>query len=66
MALSVRRARYYYTTVDNTPGQGLDMFAKLRASNISLLAFTSFPLATGQVQLDFFSDNPDRLKKVLE
>jgi hypothetical protein len=66
MSLSVRRARYYYTTIDNDAGTGVEIMAKLRASNISLLAFTSFPLGTGQVQLDFFSDNPDKLKQALE
>ena len=66
MSLSVRRARYYYTTIDDSAGTGVEIMAKLRASNISLLAFTSFPLGTGQVQLNFFSDNPDKLKHALE
>lgn len=66
MALSVRRARYYHTTIDNTPGRGAEILGKLRSSGISLLAFTSFPVDSKQVQLDFFSDHPDKLKDALE
>jgi hypothetical protein len=66
MALSVRRARYYHTTVENVPGRGAEILGKLRSSGISLLAFTSFPLDSQRVQLDFFSDNPDKLKAALE
>jgi hypothetical protein len=66
MALSVRRARYYHTAVDNIPGRGADILGKLRSSGISLLAFTSFPLDSQRVQLDFFADHPDKLKSALE
>ena len=66
MALSVRRARYYHTTVENVPGKGAEILGKLRSSGISLLAFTSFPLDSKRVQLDFFSDHPDKLKLTLE
>jgi hypothetical protein len=66
MALSVRRARYYHTTVDNIPGKGAEILGKLRSSGLSLLAFTVFPVGEKQVQLDFFSDHPDKLKIALE
>jgi len=66
MALSVRRARYFYTTVDNTPGKGAEILGKLRSSGISLLAFTVFPVDAQYVQMDFFSDHPDKLKVALE
>jgi hypothetical protein len=66
MALSVRRARYFYTTVDNTPGKGAEILGKLRSSGISLLAFTVFPVDAQYVQMDFLSDHPDKLKIALE
>jgi len=65
MALSVRRARYYHTTIENIPGKGAEILGKLRSSGLSLLAFTSFPLGDGRTQLDFFSDHPDKLKSAL-
>ena len=66
MPLSVRRAKYYYAIIDDKPGQGVELLAKLRVSGVSLLAFTTFPLGDGRSQLDFFSDGPERLKRVLE
>ena len=66
MALSVRRARYFHTTVDSIPGKGAEILGKLRSSGISLLAFTSFPANGNRVQMDFFSDHPDKLKSALE
>ena len=64
--LAIRRAKYYYTLLDDRPGLGVDVLSKLRASGISLLAFTTFPLGDGRCQLDFFSDTPDKLKRALE
>jgi hypothetical protein len=66
MPLSVRRAKYYYTIVDDQPGKTFAVLAKLRVEGISLLAFTTFPLGNGKAQLDFFSDSPDRFKRALE
>lgn len=66
MPLSVRRARYFYAIINDQPGEGANILAKLRADNISLLAFTTFPIGDGKCQLDFFADNPDRLRRALE
>jgi len=65
MPLAVRRAKYYYAVVDNKPGMGVELLAKLRVSGISLLAFTTFPREDGRSQLDFFADNPDKLRRAL-
>jgi hypothetical protein len=44
---------------------GVELLAKLRVSGVSLLAFTTFPLDGERSQLDFFSDNPDKLRRTL-
>jgi hypothetical protein len=65
MPLAVRRAKYYYAIVDDKPGMGVELLAKLRVSGVSLLAFTTFPLENGKSQLDFFADSPDKLRRTL-
>ena len=46
--LAIRRTKYYYTLLDDRPGLGVDVLSTLRASGISLLAFTTFPLGDGR------------------
>jgi hypothetical protein len=64
MPLSVRRAKYFYTKIEDRPGEGVKWLARLQAEGINLLAFTTFPLGDGRSQFDFFPENPDRMRRV--
>jgi len=63
MAETIKRAEYYYAKVENRPGEGRRLLEFLSAHSVNLVAFTAFPLAEGQAQLDFIPEDPELLKK---
>jgi hypothetical protein len=48
----VERIEYYYTLVPNRVGAGAEVFNKLKAHRVNLLAFNGFPLNARKSQLD--------------
>ncbi len=61
MAYEILRVEYYYTLVQDTPGQGykiLSMFADL---GLNLLAFSAVPFGDGRTQLTLFPEHPRKM-----
>lgn len=48
----IERIEYYYTVVPNRVGAGAEVFNKLKAQRVNLLAFNGFPLSAERSQLD--------------
>jgi hypothetical protein len=53
MADRIRRTEYYYTTVDDRPGEGARVLRIFKEARVNLLAFHGFPAGDGRAQLDF-------------
>ena len=64
MQLSVKRVNYYYTTVEDKHGKGYWLLELFRQRGINLLAFTAFPQGAGRSQLDFVTNDAEKLKTV--
>lgn len=64
MAVTVRKVDYFYVKVGDKPGQGYKIISLLKENEIDLVAFTAFPSARGQAQLDFIPKDPARLQSV--
>lgn len=62
MAHETRRVEYFYTTVQDRPGEALRFLSALADLGISMLAFTAIPVGLMQTQLAIFPDDPARLK----
>jgi hypothetical protein len=58
MAFSVRRAEYYYTTVEARPGERHRLLSQLAELGVNLLAFTAVPIGPMHTQLTLFPDDP--------
>ncbi len=63
MADAIRRAEYYYVTVNDQPGEALRILSKLKEAGVNLLNFTAFPVAGGKSQLDIIPENGEGLMK---
>ncbi len=61
MADTVKKAEYYYATVDDKAGEGARLLDALRAGGVNLLAFHAFPAGGGQAQLDFVAQDAGKL-----
>jgi hypothetical protein len=64
MAFSVRRVDYFYTVVDDRPGEAYQLLAHLASGNVNLLAFNGIPLGMEKTQLVVFPEDAGRLHEV--
>jgi len=49
---------YYYTTVEDRPGQGCRFLRALAAEDVNLVAFNAFPVGRERTQLVIYPLNP--------
>jgi hypothetical protein len=63
MADTVRIIEYFYAQVGDTPGSGRRLLEHLSERGVNLIAFTAFPIGSGQTQLDFVPENASELRK---
>ena len=61
MTVHARVVEYYCTCVEDKPGEGYRLLARLKRHEVNFLAFTSFPSGPGQVQLNFFPEDHEEL-----
>ncbi len=54
MAFHIRRARYFYTTVRDQPGEAYKLLSLLADLGVNLLAFTAVPVGPEHTQLALF------------
>src|SRR5258708_357490 len=66
MSDKVRRADYFYTTVPDKPGEGFRLLGRLMESGINFLAFSAFPGAGGQAQLDFVPEDVEKFQQAAQ
>jgi hypothetical protein len=62
MAHEIRRVEYFYTTVQDRPGEALRFLSTLADLGINMLAFTAIPVGLMQTQLSIFPENGARLE----
>ncbi len=51
MPENIRRVDYFYFWLDDRPGEGTRVLAKLKDARVNLLSFTAFPSGGGKAQL---------------
>ena len=63
MPETIRQVEYFYTIVDDRPGEGHWVLGALKDRGINLLAFTAFPVGAGRTQLDLVPERSGELQK---
>jgi hypothetical protein len=62
MAYKIRRADYFYTTVQDKPGEGYKLLSLLAEMGINLLAATAIPVGPMRTQLTLFPEDAARME----
>ena len=58
MGAHVYSVDYYYTTVEDKPGQGCKFLKMLASEEVNLLAFNAFPIGRNRTQLVIYPRKP--------
>jgi hypothetical protein len=66
MAVTIKRADYYYAIVENRPGEAHKLLEFCSAYGVNLVNFTAFPMSDRLAQLDFFPEDAGKLKQAAE
>ncbi len=61
MPEKIRRVDYFYFWLDDRPGEGTRVLAKLKDARVNLLSFTAFPSGGGKAQLTIVPEDPEEL-----
>ena len=61
MGHTIRRVDYFYTTVNDRPGEALRFLTALADLGVNLLSFTAIPVGLHQTQLTIFPEDAHRL-----
>jgi hypothetical protein len=62
MALRISRVDYYYTSVEDRPGEAHKLLSALAELGVNLLAFTAVPIGPARTQLTLFPQDPLQLR----
>jgi hypothetical protein len=62
MATHVRRIDYYYTTIQDRPGESYRFLAQLADLGVNLAAFTAVPIGPNRTQLSLFPNDDAQLE----
>jgi len=62
MAYRIRRVEYYYTTVEDQPGEAYKLLSRLASLGVSLLGFTAIPIGPLRTQMTLFPEESARLE----
>ncbi len=62
MSFTIRRADYFYTTIQDQPGEAYKLLSQLAALGINLFAFSGVPLGPMRTQLTLFPEDTLKMK----
>ena len=63
MALTIRKAEYFYTTVVDQPGEAYKILTLLEEMGVNLLAFTAIPMGPERTQFTLFPEDENMLSE---
>jgi len=66
MAVRIRPVQYFYTMVEDRPGEAFRLLSSLAAAEVNLLAFNIVPVGANCTQLVVFPEHPGGLARVAE
>jgi len=64
MATRIRKVHYFYTTVEDRPGEAYQVLSGLADSGVNLLAMTAIPTGPMRTQLTLFPADSAQLRDV--
>ena len=66
MAYTIRRADYFYATVEDHAGEAYELLSQLASQGVNLIAITALPTGPMRTQLTLFPQDPARMRNAAE
>jgi len=66
MKAKVRIVDYFYTLVNDRPGEACQLLSKLASEDVNLLAFSAIPIGHEHTQLVIYPESTERLIRAAE
>lgn len=66
MAYTIRRADYYYASVDDHPGEAYELLSQLAGQGVNLIAITALPTGPMRTQLTLFPTDPAKMRNAAQ
>lgn len=63
MALTIRKAEYFYTTVADQPGEAYKLLTTMADIGVNLLAFTAIPMGPERTQFTLIPEDENKLSE---
>jgi hypothetical protein len=62
MSFTIRTVDYFYTTIQDQPGEAYNLLSQLAGLGVNLLAFSGVPLGPMHTQLTLFPEDTSKMK----
>jgi hypothetical protein len=66
MAIKILKAQYFYTSVQDQPGEAYKLLGQLENIGVNLLAFTAIPMGEERTQFTLFPEDTNELQQAAE
>jgi hypothetical protein len=66
MAIKIQKAEYFYTSVQDQPGEAYKLLGQLENIGVNLLAFTAIPMGQERTQFTLFPEDINDLQQAAE
>ena len=63
MAIKIIKSEYYYTSVQDQPGEAYKLLEQLETMGVNLLAFTAIPMGKERTQFTIFPEDTNDLQQ---
>lgn len=66
MAYTIRRADYFYASVEDHPGEAYELLSQFAGQGVNLIAITALPFGPMRTQLTLFPQDPARMRNAAQ
>jgi len=66
MAIKIRKAEYFYTSIQDQPGEAYKLLTQFAEIGVNLLAFTAIPMGPDRTQFTLFPEDTILLSRAAE
>jgi len=63
MPIKIRKAEYFYTSVQDQPGEAYKLLSQFADIGVNLLAFTAIPMGPDRTQFTLFPEDSNKLSQ---
>jgi hypothetical protein len=63
MAIKIQKVEYFYTSVQDQPGEAYKLLGQLENIGVNLLAFTAIPMGPERTQFTLFPEDTNQLQQ---